>query len=346
MRRFENRNTARSGLIGTVLILATVAAVSNYDQLPFIDGDHEITAIFADAGGIKTGDKVELAGVDVGTVRDIELRGTDVEITLSVRDNLDLGESPSAQMRTRSVLGAKAIVLVPSADDGRLDADDPIPLERTRTPYDLPTELGKLAANVEDIDTDQLSDALHATSEVLDETSPELRTALDGVARLSDSLGSRDDALKKLFSDGSAVTGVLAERSRQINALILDGNTLFAELDARRSAIDALAAHLSLVSQQISGLIADNREQMAPTLERVNRVLELLERNKQSIEAALPGLSQYARTLNEAVASGPFFNAYVGNLLPGQFIQPFIDAALGDGRVPSPAITTQTEGPR
>ena len=344
MRRFENRNTIRTGVVGIALILATVAAVSNYDQLPFLDSRHEIRAIFADAGGIKTGDKVEFVGVDVGSVRDIELRGTDVAITMSVRNNLDLGENPSAQMRTRSVLGAKAIVLVPSNDEGRFDADTAIPLERTRTPYDLPTELGKLAANVEDIDTEQLSDALHATAGVLDDTSPELRTALDGVARLSDSLGSRDELLKKLFSKGSAVTGVLAERSHQIDALLVDGNTLFAALDARRSAIAELTSNLSFVSAQISGLIADNREQLGPTLERVNRVLEMLERNKASLEAALPGLARYARTLNDAVGSGPFFNAYVGNLIPGQVIQPFIDAALGDGRVPSPPA--HTDGPR
>ena len=28
------------------------------------------------------------------------------------------------------------------------------------------------------------------------------------------------------------------------------------------------------------------------------------------------------------MASGPFFSAYVMNLLPGQFLQPFIDAAF------------------
>ena len=38
----------------------------------------------------------------------------------------------------------------------------------------------------------------------------------------------------------------------------------------------------------------------------------------------------YAMSLGESVASGPFFKAYVANLLPGQFLQPFIDAAFSD----------------
>ena len=35
-------------------------------------------------------------------------------------------------------------------------------------------------------------------------------------------------------------------------------------------------------------------------------------------------------SLGESVASGPFFKTYVANLLPGQFMQPFIDAAFSD----------------
>ncbi|MFC9664244.1 MCE family protein [Nocardia sp. NPDC127606] len=340
MRRYENRNAARTGVVGGILILATVATVSNYDRLPVLNSDSEIRAIFADAGGLKTGDRVEFSGVNVGTVRDITLRGTDVEVTMSVRHDLALGATPSAQARTRTALGSKAVVLTPSSDDRRFDYASAIPLERTRSPYDLPTELGKLADNVAGIDTEQLSDALHTTSGVLEQSSPELEAALDGVARLSESLGSRDQALRHLFADGSKVTGVLAERSRQINTLVVDGNRILAELDARRTAIGKLSNALSAVAQQISGLIAENREQLAPTLTRLNSVLDLLERNKSSIDAALPGLVKYMGTLGESVGSGPFFSAYVGNLIPGQFIQPFVDAALGDGRVPQP------EGPR
>ena len=35
-------------------------------------------------------------------------------------------------------------------------------------------------------------------------------------------------------------------------------------------------------------------------------------------------------SLGESVSSGPFFKAYIANLLPGQFVQPFVDAAFSD----------------
>jgi phospholipid/cholesterol/gamma-HCH transport system substrate-binding protein len=34
--------------------------------------------------------------------------------------------------------------------------------------------------------------------------------------------------------------------------------------------------------------------------------------------------------VGEVIASGPFFKAYIANLLPGQFVQPFVDSAFSD----------------
>ena len=48
------------------------------------------------------------------------------------------------------------------------------------------------------------------------------------------------------------------------------------------------------------------------------------------MQLAVKGLNTYAMSLGESVSSGPFFKAYVVNLLPGQFVQPFVDAAFSD----------------
>ena len=51
-------------------------------------------------------------------------------------------------------------------------------------------------------------------------------------------------------------------------------------------------------------------------------------------------------SLGEAVASGPFFKAYLANLLPGQFVQPFIDAAFSDlGLDPHTLLPSQLVDP-
>jgi phospholipid/cholesterol/gamma-HCH transport system substrate-binding protein len=47
------------------------------------------------------------------------------------------------------------------------------------------------------------------------------------------------------------------------------------------------------------------------------------------------------------VASGPFFKAYITNLLPGQFVQPFVDAAFSDlGLDPNVLLPSERTDPQ
>ena len=51
--------------------------------------------------------------------------------------------------------------------------------------------------------------------------------------------------------------------------------------------------------------------------------------------------------LGESLASGPFFKAYIANLVPGQFMQPFIDAAFSDlGLDPNVLAPSQLTDPQ
>jgi phospholipid/cholesterol/gamma-HCH transport system substrate-binding protein len=51
-------------------------------------------------------------------------------------------------------------------------------------------------------------------------------------------------------------------------------------------------------------------------------------------------------SLGESVSSGPFFKSYLVNLLPGQFVQPFVDAAFSDlGLDPNVLLPSQRVDP-
>ena len=52
-------------------------------------------------------------------------------------------------------------------------------------------------------------------------------------------------------------------------------------------------------------------------------------------------------SLGESMSSGPFFKFYIANLLPGQFIQPFVDAAFSDlGLDPNVLLPSQLTDPQ
>ena len=152
--------------------------------------------------------------------------------------------------------------------------------------------------------------------------------------------------LRSLLKSAAAVTGVLAQRSQQLNALILNANDLIGVLNDRREAIVGLLNSVSTLSKDLSGLVADNERQLAPTLTKLNSVTATLEKNRDNIAKALPGLAKYQITQGEAVANGFYYEAFVGNLLPGDLLQPFFDYAFGFRRGVGAGRPPDTAGPR
>lgn len=333
MSHLEERNPVQIGIIGLVIAASVVLAGLQYDRLPFLSGGARYQAYFEDAGGLLTGDYVTVAGVNVGKVEKIGLDGQEVLITFSMDEGIGLGDSTRADIKTNTILGRKSLEVTPEGADV-MPVGSAIPLDRTNSPYSLNDALGDLTNSVSELDTQQLNESLDAMSGALADTPPELRSALDGITRLSQSINSRDQSVRDLLSRAESVTKILADRSGQINSLIVDGNQLLGELDRRRAAISQLITNISYVSQQLTGLVQDNEQQMKPTLDQLNSVVDILQKNKDNIGRALDGLGPYATALGESVGSGPFFMAYVANFSVGQVTQAFTDSLLWPEHVP------------
>lgn len=343
IKPLAERNRITVGVVGILIVVALVVAVFSYNKIPFIKGTSDYSAYFAEAGGIKSGSDVRVSGLSVGRVSGVKLDGTKVLVTFTVDDDVTLGDRTEAAIKTETVLGTKMLELTPRGD-GRLTGT--IPIERTRSPYDLPTALGDLTSTISALDTTQLSSALTTLADTFKDTPPDLKVALQGVARFSDTLDARDTQLRNLLANANKVTAVLGKRSDQIASLVVNANALLAELLSQRKSVDALMTSLTAASRQISGLVDDNRKQLKPALDKLNGVLGILDNRKQELQRTLYLLRRYAMSFGEVLGSGPFFKASLVNLLPGQFAQPFIDAAFSDlGLDPNVLLPSQLVDP-
>ncbi|MDH6293333.1 MCE family protein [Rhodococcus opacus] len=336
--------TARVGLIGIAVTLLIVLVSMNFEKLQYLTTSSHYSAYVGDTGGLLSGDKVMVAGVEVGKVHSVELDGDKVLVEFTA-EGVRLGSKTELSIKTRTVLGNKYLQVTPRGDDDLLDTDDIIPLTQTTTPYLLTDALGDLTTTISGLDTDKLTGALETLGQTLDQTEPSLSAALDGMSRFSDTVSSRDQLIQDLAHNAESVTSVLSNRSAQIDKLLLDGNTLFAALEQRRRSIDTLLGNVTAVTAQVNALVDDNEEQLRPVLEQLNTTTALLNQQKGNLQASLKPLSQYATSLGESVASGPFFKAYIMNLLPGQFLQPFIDAAFKEQGIDPGTLNGQNTFP-
>lgn len=327
MRSFTERSQLAIGAVGVGVVSAVVIGALQYQNLPVVNQVKTYSAHFADAGGLLTGATVEVSGYPAGRVSSIELDGAAVLVRFSVDKNIRMGDATEAAIKTKSLLGTKMLAVVPQ---GGGELDGPIPLAQTTSPYQLPDALGDLADTISGLDTDQLSESLSTLSETFADTPEDLRGAVHGVARFAQTLNTRDAQLRALLDNAAKATGVLAHRSDQIAELVSATNALLAQLRTQSRAVNQVWDSMTSAAQQLKAFIAENRRQLRPALDRLNGVMAIIDHRKERLQEAVKLLNKYAMSLGEALSSGPFFKAYVVNLLPGQFVQPFVDAAFSD----------------
>ncbi|MGC0335000.1 virulence factor Mce-like protein [Streptomyces sp. SLBN-8D4] len=311
---FRERNPVVIGAVGlTVLALLTVAAF-NADSLPFIGDGKTYSAAFSEAGGLKPGDEVRIAGVKVGKVADVDLDGDHVKVTFKVKGAPAFGTQTGASIRVKTILGAKYLALQPKGP-GRLRPGSEIPLRRTVAAYDVVQAFSDLTTTSEKVDTEQMAKALDTISTTFQDSPAEVRASIKGLSRISRTVASRDKALGELLDHANGTTGVLADRTKDFTALVKDGNSLFKEISKRRTAIHKLLKTSATLGIELSGLVDDNDKEIGPALSGLNRVVQMLERNQSSLDRSVKLLAPYVRVFTNTLGNGRWFDSYVQNLV-------------------------------
>lgn len=308
-KRLKERNQTTVGAIGLAVGVMIVFVSLNINGVRSVLGESSFTAVMADTGGARTGDEVRVDGVTVGTIRGIELDGTTVKLTFRA-SQVRLGDQTRVEVRSDNALGSKYLDLDP-AGSGSYDT---VPLERTDPGYAVSEVLGELTANNAQIDVDRVAQSFESLSEVLNASPEEFGAALEGLSALSQTIGSRDAELEALLQSASSVSAVLADRNTQILSLMDNSTALFQEIEARRDTLSSLFTQVADAAASLRAFANENAETLAPDLAAINDLALILADYRDELETVLTTFPNYARTLGEAVGSGPWFNAGVANL--------------------------------
>jgi phospholipid/cholesterol/gamma-HCH transport system substrate-binding protein len=345
MLRYRGSELIKTGFIGVVLIILVIAVGLQPERILSWGTAVRYQALFTEAGGLTVGNDVTVSGIKVGSVSSIKLDNGDALVGFTVEGKYALGSDTSAHIRTGTLLGERVLALE-SDGSGTLDSQRPIPTTRTSSPYSLTDAVSELTANTAGMDTDSLNQSLDTLAQTLDQIAPQLGPTFDGLSRLSQSLNSRNGSLAELLRTAGEVTAVFSERSSQVNTLILNANDLLAVLNQRRYAITSLLTNISAVSKELTGLVGDNEQELAPALERLNNVTRVLEKNRDNLAKMLPGAAKYYLTQGEIVSNGAYYNALVPNISPAQILEPFLDYAFGFRRGVDAGQPPDNAGPR
>jgi phospholipid/cholesterol/gamma-HCH transport system substrate-binding protein len=329
MRTLEPPNRLRIGLLGLIVVVLITVVGQSFISVPMLFAKPFYYGTFANTGQISEGDTVRIAGMNVGKVQGLSIDGDHVLIKFDTGTNT-IGSESRLAVKTDTILGKKVLEVEPRGTK-RLQPGAVLPLGQSTTPYQIYEAIFDVTKAASGWDIDTVKRSLKVLSQTIDQTSPHLSAALDGVAEFSDTIGKRDEQIKHLLAQANQVASVLGDRSEQVDRLLVNTKTLLAAFNQRGQAIDALLSNVANVSSQLKNLIDDNPN-LNHVLEQLRTVSDLLVKRKDNLAEVLVEEAKFITILNETVASGPYFKVALTNSIlttqAYQLTQPYLDAAF------------------
>src|SRR6187200_2863649 len=175
MRSLEGSNRIRGGLMGILILLLVVGVGQSFASVPMIFAEPTYYAYFTDTGQLNNGDKVRIAGVDVGEVRSFSIEGDNVKIGYTL-GGTQIGTDSRAAIRTETILGRKNLEIEPRGTQA-LKSKGALPVGQTTTPYQIYDAFFDVSKAASGWDTQTVKRSLNVLSEIIDQTYPHLSAA-------------------------------------------------------------------------------------------------------------------------------------------------------------------------
>jgi phospholipid/cholesterol/gamma-HCH transport system substrate-binding protein len=300
------------GVFMAVMLMVTAALFAVFGR--YRGGpENGYTAVFEDVSSLKSGDSVRVAGVRVGTVKNVTLQPDNtVTVDFGAERTIALTSGTTAAVRYLNLVGDRYLELLDTPGSTRIQPPGSvIPAERTQAALDLDLLLGGLKPVVQGLN-------------------PQAVNAL--TTSLVQILQGQETNVESLFAKSSAFSNALADNSQTVQQLIDNLNVVLATIDADGSKFSATVDRLE---QLVTGLAADRdpigtaitalesgtasltelltqaRPPLAGTVDELARLAPLLEQDKETLDIALQKAPANYRKLVRLGSYGSWINQYL-----------------------------------
>lgn len=320
MKSFRDQNPVLIGVVSMLVLAVLVAAAFAVGLLHVLENTYTVRGVFRDAAGIRGGDDVRLAGVEVGRVVKVQAdrqRGN-VIIEFVVNHGVQLGPDTTAEVALATLLGTKFLrlggpVKGPYLED-MPEAKRLIPVERTKTPFDVfqLTTIG--TKSIQATDTDKLNQLIGQLANITEGKRQSITELVDGIARFSTALNERDTQLAQLLDRADKLSALLDEKDQTIVGLVDQSEAVLNLVNTRRRDIAAGLRATNTAVSELSGILAAHKSQVDFLLETLHPTIDILDRRQADVDRTLTWFGLGAMGLAEAAANGPWADVYVRDI--------------------------------
>ena len=337
---------------GTILRLAAASVVLLFfsgliivvfGQLRF---DQTITysAQFSNVSGLRDGQFVRAAGVEVGKVKNVKLLdgGRSLQVDFTVDKTLPLYQSTTAQIRYADLIGNRYLELERGSGEGAdriLPPGGLIPLTRTQPALDLDALIGGFKPLFKALDPEKVNKIAEGLITVFQGQGGTINDILDQTAQLTSALAERDQAVGDVIKNLTIVFDTTVKHQKQFDETVQNLEALITGLKNRADPLATATANISDAADTIADLLGANRPLLKDTVGRLEGVARPLVEKQNELDEVLTALPEALQIIGRGGGLyGDFFNFYLCDLsLKVNGLQP-------GGPVRTVKVTTQPSG--
>jgi phospholipid/cholesterol/gamma-HCH transport system substrate-binding protein len=312
MRRPWRGPLIKFGVFAVVMSVLTVFLFAIFGQYR-TGATNRYSAVFADASRLKAGDSVRVAGIRVGTVDSLSLRGDHTVLVKFEADrDVVLTGGEKAAVRYLNLVGDRYLELAdgPGATS-TLAAGAQIPLDRTAPALDLDLLLGGLRPVTQGLNPQDVNALTQSLLRVLQGQGANLRSLLAETSSFTTDLANNNQVVQQLIDHLNAAVGTLAKDGDKLGDTLDRLQKFVGELTADRDPIGAAITALDNGTASLTDLLSQTRPPLAGTINQVNRLAANLDIHKDHLDAGLQKAPDNFRKLARLGAYGAFFNYYL-----------------------------------
>ena len=316
MKLLDKRTTADAVRLLVFVVTTTLATsllVVLIGNLTFGDS-RDFKAVLTDVTGVVEGDDVRVAGVKVGAVEDIELRGDRAVLTFSVAEGTPVTGATNVTIRYRNLVGQRYVSLTDGIGDAApLEEGDTIPVERTSPALDLTVLFNGFKPLFQALSPSDVNKLSYEIVQVFQGEGGTMESLLANTASLTGTLADRDRVIGDLVTNLDDVLTRISDRDEELSRLIVNFRDLVAGLKQDREAILGALDQISALSVETADLVDGMREPFVEDIRQLRRFAGNLNEpaNKAELDRAMQVLPIKLNTIGRTAIYGSYFNFFL-----------------------------------
>lgn len=297
---------------------------------------YEYKAVFTDVTGVTKGDDVRIAGVAVGSVKKIEIKGRDRAIvTFKVNADTPLTNNTNVQIRFRNLVGQRYFALTQGSDGAKstLEPGGTIPESRTQEALDLNVLFNGFKPVFQALSPKDTNKLAYELIQTIQGEGGNVESLLARTSSLTNTLAGRDKLIGDVITNLSQVLDTVGSRDKELSATIGTLQQFITGLKNDREAILGSVDSISGLAVETADLLDQGRPALTEDVKQLDRLTGNLstKRNLKTLSDKIQILPIKMSKLGNNATNGSEFNFYLC-AVDGNLVIPAIPGVDGYGK--------------